>query len=185
MTKIHNISVFSPGKKESFLFDTNVLIKIFYPALGAHNSAPYIKFYEQLIKQNTSLLLSSIQLSEFVNRCIRFQFDLYKKTHPEIKSFKDDYRDTNDYRESMDAILEIIKADIFPYFTRIDDKFSSMNPGNILMHSFSYDFNDAIIAEISRLSNAFLVTDDKDYINFLKDLNIVTNNSMLLRFQPR
>ena len=60
-----------------------------------------------------------------------------------------------------------------------------MNPGNILMHSFSYDFNDAIIAEISRLSNAFLVTDDKDYINFLKDLNIVTNNSMLLRFQPR
>lgn len=88
MTKIHNISVFSPGKKESFLFDTNVLIKIFYPALGARNSAPYIKFYEQLIKQNTSLLLSSIQLSEFVNRCIRFQFDLYKKLTQKSKVSK-------------------------------------------------------------------------------------------------
>lgn len=165
--------------------DTNVLIKIFYPALGARNSAPYITFYQKILKSNSTLLLSSIQLSEFVNRCIRFQFDLYKEDHPEIKDFKSDYRDTDDYTDSMDAILEIIEQDIFSHFIRINDDFGSLDVKNLLMHGFSYDFNDAVIAEISRHQNAILVTDDRDYVNYLHKLNVVTNNSALLMFQSK
>lgn len=180
---IKNITSFTPKVDDTFLLDTNVLIKIFYPTLGAHNSAPYIKFYQKIRKAKSKLLISSIQLSEFVNRCIRFQFDLYKESHPEIKNFKDDYRDTSDYQDSMNAIVEIIENDIFPYFTRINDNFESLNQENLLMHSFSYDFNDAVIAEISRFHKTFLVTDDRDYVNYLKDLNIVTNNRALLMFQ--
>lgn len=163
--------------------DTNILIKIFYPALGARNSAPYITFYQEILKSDSELLLSSIQLSEFVNRCIRFQFNLYKEDHPEVKDFKADYRDTKDYIDSMDAILEIIEQDIFSHFVRINDDFGTLDTKNLLMHGFSYDFNDAVIAEISRNQKAFLVTDDRDYVNYLHKLNIVTNNSALLMFQ--
>lgn len=185
MNNIQNISFCTPSQKDTFLLDTNVLIKIFYPTLGARNSAPYIYFYEKILKAKSSLLLSSIQLSEFVNRCIRFQFDLYKEEHPEIESFKEDYRNTDDYRNSMNAIIEIIEHDIFPCFTLINDNFNSLNPDNLLMHSFSYDFNDAVIAEISRFQNSFLVTDDKDYANYLNKLNIITNNRVLLMFQTK
>lgn len=85
----------------------------------------------------------------------------------------------------MDAILEIIEHDIFPVFTRINDNFELLNPQNLLMHSFSYDFNDAVIAEISRHQQAFLVTDDRDYVNYLNKLNIITKNRALLMFRSR
>lgn len=183
MTNIQDIAYFAPKENDIFLLDTNVLIKIFYPALGARNSAPYITFYQKIRKANAKLLISSIQLSEFVNRCIRFQFSLYQKSNQDIINFKDDYRDTDDYTNSMNAIIEIIENDIFPFFTRINDHFELLNPANLLMHSFSYDFNDAMIAEISRFQNAFLVTDDRDYANYLKDLNIATNNRALLMFK--
>ena len=185
MNNIQNISTFSPKKNDIFLLDTNVLIKIFYPALGATNSAPYIKMYQTIIETRATLLVSSIQISEFVNRCIRFQFDIYKETHHEIENFKNDYRNTDDYKNCMNAILEIIENDILPCFKRINDDFDSMNTDNLLLYSFSYDFNDAFIAELSRSKNAYLVTDDKDYANYLdKKLKVITSNKILLMFQP-
>ena len=183
MTNIQDITSFTPKENDIFLLDTNVLIKIFYPALGMRNSAPYITFYQKIRKVNANLLISSIQLSEFVNRCIRFQFNLYQNSHQNIKNFKDNYRDTEDYASSMNAIIEIIENDIFPFFARISDHFELLEQNNLLMHSFSYDFNDALIAEISRFQNAILVTDDRDYANYLKNLNIVTNNRALLMFK--
>lgn len=183
MNNIHNISTYVPKSEDIFIFDTNVLIKIFYTTLGARNSAPYINFYEKILKSKSKLLLSSIQLSEFVNRCIRFQFDLYKQSHPDIENFKEDYRPTKDYQTCMDAIISIIENDIFSSFTRINDNFELLSEKALLMHGFSYDFNDAVIAEISRFQNALLVTDDRDYVNYLSKLKIVTNNRALLMFQ--
>lgn len=184
MNKICEISSYTPSKDDTFIFDTNVLIKIFYPALNS-NAGSYVTFYEKILKAKSNLLISSIQLSEFVNRCIRFQFDLYKNSHNQIQRFKEDYRNTEDYKTSMNAILEIIENDIFSSFIRINDNFDSLNPDNLLMHSFSYDFNDAIIAEISRFHKAFLVTDDRDYANYLTKINIITNNPALLMFQTK
>lgn len=185
MNNIYKIDSYTPRDDENFLLDTNVLIKIFYPTLASKNSTPYIEFFNKIQKQKASLLISSIQLSEFINRCIRFQFDLYKKSHSNIKSFKEDYRNTNDYKECMSGIIEIVKTDILPAFLRINDNFENMNPDNFLVYGFSYDFNDAIIAEIARLKKAILVTDDRDYANHLDGLNIATNNRALLMFQSK
>ena len=185
MTNIANVFSFSPKENDIFLFDTNVLIKLFYPALGAKNSAPYINLFQSIKKVNSTLLISSIQLSEFVNCCIRFQFSIYKDLHPEVSDFKEDYRNTEDYRNSMNAILEIIENDILSNFKRINDDFDSMHIDSLLKYGLSYDFNDAFIAELSRNQNAFLVTDDADYINFLDGLNIITKNKTLLMFQTK
>jgi predicted nucleic acid-binding protein len=182
LSNIKEISTFVPKKDNTFLFDTNVLIKIFYPALGAKNSAPYIKLYQSIRSSKATLLISSIQISEFVNRCIRFQFDLYKKSHPEVTQFKEHYRETDDYTDYMNAILEIIENDILNNFIKTNDNFENMSNEKLFMHSFSYDFNDAIIAEISRMRKSILVTDDSDYINYLGGIDIVTNNKSLLLF---
>lgn len=45
--------------------------------------------------------------------------------------FKLDYRNTNDYKQNMNAILNIVTGDIVPSFDFIDDKFHMMNHENI------------------------------------------------------
>ena len=81
----------------------------------------------------------------------------------------------------MDAILENV-ADMFERFKRIDDKFDETNSQNLLLKGFAYDFNDALIAELCRKYKAYLVTDDKDYINYLKGIDLVTANRKILMF---
>lgn len=184
MNNIINIGEYKADKGDIFIFDTNVLIKIFYPTMGTKNSKAYITLYEDIVAKKATVYLSSIQVSEFVNRCIRFQFKLYKEEHPEVIDFKGDYRETDDYKICMEAVLEIV-SDMLNSFVRINDNFDAMEVENLLKHGFSYDFNDALIAELSRRYNACLVTDDKDYTNFLKKLTIVTNNRSLLMFATK
>lgn len=184
MTEIQKIEDYVPDKNSVFIFDTNVLIKIFYPILGNKNSTPYIMLYKDIELVKASVLISSIQISEFVNSCIRFQFNLYKEANPGISDFKKDYRVTEDYRECMNAILEIVE-DILSRFICIDDKFSLMDDKNLLCFNFSYDFNDAFIAELSRMYNAYLVTDDGDYANFVNNIRLITNNRNILLFKPK
>ncbi len=177
-----NIQDFKPTKQHKFIIDTNVLIKLLYPAMSSKNTIPYENLYQSIIKSKAEIIISSIQISEFVNRCIRFQFNLWAEDNISSLDFKSDFRETCDYRESMQAILEIIKTDILSVSSCIDDGFSEMNPETIYQFGFSYDFNDSLIAEIARLNDAILVTDDKDFANYSKDIKIVTANKGLLMF---
>lgn len=179
---ILNINAVQPKSDERYLFDTNVLIKVFYPTIGSNNSTPYIKMFERLIAGKSNLFISSINISEFINRCIRFQFDLYRTSHPDIKDFKHDYRDTDDCKNCTEAILEIVNNDILPVFHKINDNFQNMNNEQLFRYGFSYDFNDALISEMSRKENCILITDDADYISFADNLTVVTNNRSLLMF---
>ena len=106
--KIEKLEEFALTKDCSFLLDTNVLIKVFYPAMVDTKSTAYVDFYQKIIQQKNTIYITGIQLSEFVNRCIRFQYDLYRNENPDVQDFKRDYRDTDDYRDSMDAIMEIV-----------------------------------------------------------------------------
>lgn len=179
-----DINSFKPTKQQKFIMDTNVLIKLLYPAMSGKNTIPYEKLYQSIIGMQAKFIVSSIQISEFVNRCIRFQFDLWKKDQDEETDidFKHDYRNTEDYRESMKAILEIIQNDILPVSTCIDDRFCEMDTDKLYSYGFSYDFNDSLVSEIARLNNAILITDDKDFGNYASYIEIVTDNKGLLMF---
>lgn len=181
--KIESLEHFEIDSKCTFLLDTNVLIKIFYPAMVEGKSASqYVLFYQKLIQKKVTIYITGIQLSEFVNRCIRFQFDLYKNDNPEIQDFKKDYRDTEDYRESMDAIMEIV-ADMMKQFKQLGDNFEKISKESLLKKVYAYDFNDAMIAMMCKMNGTVLVTDDKDYINFVSEISIATSNPQLLLFR--
>lgn len=177
-----DIHSFKPNKQHLFIMDTNILIKLLYPSMSGKNTAPYEKLYQSILSNGSKFIISSIQISEFINRCIRFQFSLWKDTQKQEVDFKADYRESDDYRESMNAILEIIKTDILPLSTCINDRFCEMNIENLYQYGFSYDFNDSLIAEIARLNNATLITDDRDFGNYSKHIDIVTGNKTLLMF---
>lgn len=176
---------FTPQKDHIFILDTNVLIKLFYPMLKSKPEAakPYEELYRKILASDSTLLISCIQISEFINRCIRFQYGLWKESRNENVDFKKDYRETTDYRNSMNAILDIVKLDITSNFTYVSDNFDRMNLDNLYQYGFSYDFNDSLIAEIARLNKAILVTDDRDYANYSSCISIVTGNKALLMFR--
>ena len=144
----------------------------------------YNDLYKKILKSKSNLIISSIQVSEFINKCIRLQFDLYKKDQGNSKmEFKKDYRSTEDYKNSMDAILGIMEHDIMEHFQFADDNFSAMQKEKLFLYAYSYDFNDAFLVEFARIQNAILVTNDTDFANYNSDITIVTANQTLLKFR--
>lgn len=178
----YNIKDFHPQKGQLFVMDTNVLIKLLYPLLSSSNTIAYENLYAAIHKKQAKVIISAIQVSEFINRCIRFQFDIWRMDQDKDADFKNDYRNTDNYRNAMQAILDIIIYDLSPNVTYIDDGFSQMDQGNLYQYGFSYDFNDAIVAEIARLNQAVLITDDRDFANYSANIDIVTGNRALLMF---
>lgn len=178
--KIISFDNFTPQKNDLVLLDTNILINIMYPADYSNTSTKYDKLYAKLIKSKSSLIISSIQISEFINRCIRLQYNIFKQiNHLDTYDFKKNYRNSDDYKHSMEAILDIVNTDIIPNFTFIDDHFSKMKKTDIFKYGFSYDFNDALICEIAKDYDAIFITDDSDFANYLSGLHIVTSNKLL------
>lgn len=172
---------FNPRSTDKILLDTNILIDLFYPLDFETTSNKYEILFNNIIKSKCCLLVTSIQLSEFINKCIRIQYKLYQRTINDTSlEFKRGYRSTVDYREKMNDILDIIKTDIMTNFEFIDDGFSQMNSEHIFLYEFSYDFNDSLIVEIARNQKAILVTNDADYANYGSDFQIVTSNKFLL-----
>ncbi len=186
MSNLH-ASLYVPKEEDIFLFDTNILIYIFYPVMNSFSTKTYVTLYTQALKNKCTLVLPAIQLSEFINRCIRFQFELYRDTQDKnaIIDFKKDYRSTDDYRESMNSILDIVKNDIFPNFTLVDDQFCSIDSDSILKYGFSYDFNDAFLVQIANQNDAYIVTHDADFGNYHTKLPIITDNRLLALFNTK
>lgn len=179
-------SSYTPKASDIFLFDTNILIYLFYPVMNPAPTETYWTLYKKALKSKSTLVLPAIQLSEFVNRCIRFQFSLYKNEQDNSDfDFKKDYRGTEDYRDSMNSILDIIKNDILPNFTPIDDNFHSMEFDKILKYGFSYDFNDALLVQIANHNHAFIVTHDYDFGNYKTVQPLITDHRLLQTFNNK
>lgn len=179
--RIHQLSEYAPKASDTFLVDTNILIKLFYPVDFDDRNKPYEDYYKKMIAAKSTLALTSIQVSEFINRCIRIQYNLYKAEHPEVLDFKKDYRGNENYSTAMKAILRVLK-DIAAKSVIVDDDFSKMKIENLTNYSFSFDFNDSFLNYYAQLHNFIILTDDKDFSNYPSSVKIVTNNNALRRF---
>ena len=175
---------YSPHSNDILLLDTNILITLFYPIMTKSAMSPYQNLYARALKNNVTFILPSIQVSEFINKCIRFSYDLYRgNVSTQEFEFKRDYRNTDDYRESMQTILDIIQNDILPIFSVVDDHFSEVPQDKIYLYGFSYDFNDALLIQIAERQNASIVTHDSDFANYQTKVNLISSNSKLLMFR--
>lgn len=171
-------------KEDSYiLLDTNILLHLFYPTLSQNKDmVDYESLWGKISSKKTSLLLPAIQISEFINRCIRFQYMLYKADKEPDYDYKKDYRNTEDYRENMKSILNIVTGDILPLFTIICDNFDTIPPDKLYIYGFSYDFNDALLVGIAEKYKADIITHDADFANFCTKINFISGNKKLLMF---
>lgn len=180
MTKALNMDNYNPKKEDILILDTNILIDLFYPMNLGKDISSINKLYQKVVKAGTKIIVSSVQVSEFINRCIRFQFDLYKGEHPECQNFKTDYRSESDYMDCMSTILDIVKNEWKNTIEFIDDKFSELPADKIFINNFAYDFNDALIVEIANKYNAIFVTNDNDFISYKLNKPMLSTNRLLL-----
>ena len=182
MSKI-SLNKYSLTDNHCILFDTNILINLFYPLMNTSN---YMRDYQllwgKILKSKAKLILPAIQISEFINRCIRFQYALYKTDISSELDFKRDYRNTDDYRNKMKDILDIVKNDILTHFSVINDDFNNIDPEKLYIYGFSYDFNDAMLVGIAENNNADIITHDSDFANYNTKINLVSSNHALLMF---
>ncbi len=170
---------YKPLASDILLFDTNVLMRVFSP-INQGKCFGYDEIFSLAREAGSKLLLSSIQVSEFINRNMRTQFELYCDDKKESLDYKRDYRQTEDYFTNLEALCEIFENDIFPYFICIDDGFSKMDTTDLFCPSKEYDFNDKILEKIAISKHAKIVTSDFDFSIFSFDHEIITTLPKLL-----
>ena len=123
--KVISLENYTPEKESKIVIDTNILINIFTPYNIMYNKKTqelYSNLWVKLNKAKCNLLISSVQISEFINRCIRIEFELYKKNkNQERLNYKKDYRPTDDYKEKMNVAAEIF-ANFANLYTSGNDK---------------------------------------------------------------
>ncbi len=183
MTKIININNYSPVHTDKFLFDANIWLYLYCP-LGSYNSAAiknYENFLVKVIKANSTIYISSLILSEFINRYIRLDFNIKKNINPgQFAEFKKDYRPSAEYSNTIKTIRATINQQISQITKQADDNFSGYNLKDILNRIENSDFNDLCSEELSSISSFKIVTDDRDFLHAIKAIEVLTANPKLL-----
>lgn len=154
------------NNRDNILIDTNVLIFILYPANQPHKYSRYIRVISTLQQRQCQMFINSLVVSEFINKLLRDDFYKLKEQNPNIEQFKRDYRNTQNYSDTLQlAITELDKFCKIYNITHINDDFDKINITSLYVNGYEFDFNDLVIAESVRSNGFKLLTDDRDFQN--------------------
>ena len=160
-------SLYNIAKNEKVFIDTNILIYLFSPDFVSSNEQhieQYSKILEILLQNSAELYISSIVVSEFINRILRIDYEKNKELYPD---FKQDYRKSQKYKETLNLILKELKK-ILKISYKINDTFSDFDLLSWYQRddNQNLDFNDLQIAFIIEKNNLKLLSNDSDFENF-------------------
>lgn len=167
------------SQMNSYMFDTNVWIFIYGPIANneEYKQKKYSGLLQDIIGRKASLYITSLILSEYINRVLRLGFFQWKRnTGNENAKFKDDYRPTPEFKQQ----LELVKAqvdDILKVAEKRPDDFNStdMDVDKILSSmSENMDYNDSYIARNCEKNKMFLVSDDRDMAYAPYNINVIS-----------
>ena len=160
-------SLYKISEDEKVFVDTNILIYLFSPDFVSSNTRhieQYSKIFDLLLQHNAKLYISSIVISEFINRILRIDYEKNRELYPD---FKQDYRKSQEHKDTLKLILKELKK-ILKISHKIDDTFSNFNLLSWYQKDSNYnlDFNDLQIAFIVERNNLKLLSNDSDFENF-------------------
>jgi predicted nucleic acid-binding protein len=183
---IINLNTNSSPKGCCYILDSNVWL----PILGLDDeptSSHYQIFFDKLIKkEDPQILLCPLQISEIVNRLLRFNArKIYDKKYkgkagnvPYFALFyKDEYRCSEDFSLKYESIID----DILGY----SSSFKMLEPSQIdfeIITNFDarkMDFNDHYLYLLAKQHSATMVTHDADFFGL--DIDVATFNLKLYK----
>lgn len=170
-----NLSSFSPGPNDKIFVDNNVFMYMFY-IMGNYQQEKvdaYSNTFKSMLINKSIIYTSSIVLSEFFNSYMKIEYSLLKNQYP---NYKKDFRPSVDFSVLSKEITNIIKNKILTSCKKINDDFDIIDINSILKNeeNIPFDFNDKYIATLCEKNKIKILTDDKDFLNFNNNMDIIT-----------
>jgi hypothetical protein len=165
---IIDIKSYSPKSSDIFFFDNNIWMFLFCP-LGNYNQNKqkhFSSFFQSIQSLKCGIFINSLVVSEFVNRNLRIDFELWKK---DVKNYGADYKkDFVGSERYKDTVIEIQITinKILKICEKSSDNFNAIDIKDILLHLEYIDFNDSYYLALAKLSKWKIVTDDGDFIKY-------------------
>lgn len=157
-------------KDEKVFIDTNILIFLFSPEFVSsreYQVDKYSKILELLIINNNELYINSLVISEFINRCLRIDFEKNFQDKNRTKDFKKEYRDSTTYIQTLRIIKREIKKFLKLNVKQIHDNFDKVDILEELDSLDKLDFNDLMIVKSIETYGLKLLSDDGDFKGLL------------------
>jgi len=175
--RVVDITRYIVRSSDLFFFDNSVWMYIFCP-LGKFNYGKqkiYSNFLERVNSSHGEIFINSLILSEYANRCLRIDFELWKKNEGQpFAQYKRDYVGSERYQQTVGVIIPTIES-ILSFCERGSDNFNSINIDIILTNLYLIDFNDSYYIELSRLGALKIVSDDQDFVKIKNhDMEVLT-----------
>lgn len=165
--KTVNIRDYTVGPSDKFFFDTNVWLFINGPMAGTNEpkQKKYSSLLQQILSRKAGLYVTSMVVSEYVNRVMRMKFNFWRDADRSNRinaEYKRDYRSTSDYEEALKgAVLQV--KEILSLASRRPDDFHRIDMDLLLQKlGRNCDYNDAYIIRCCEQDHLTLVSDDKD-----------------------
>lgn len=173
--KIIKVNQHNPNQSFGYLFDTNVWLYIYGPVAGsnAKKQQIYSNLLNSILERKAVIFITSLVLSEYINRVLRIGFQQWKNNGNYNADYKRDYRRTDDYKDTLaDAIAQV--EDILKITQRRPDDFNAMDINAILAAmSQSSDYNDSYLVKCCENTNIKFVSDDRDIISINSPITVI------------
>lgn len=161
-------SLYEVSPEDKVFVDANVLIFLFSPDFvfsEDYQVDKYSKIYQLLLENECKLFVNSLVISEYINKCLRIDFKRNVQTKDNTKLFKDDYRNSQRYKDTLSIILKELKKFLSFNVIQLNDGFSGFDVFAHYEENIESDFNDMIIAKNVIENDLFLLSDDGDFRN--------------------
>lgn len=176
MSNILYTNSYDPSSSDIFFFDNNIWMFLFCPIGNVNRKLQdeYSKFLSTINRRRCAIFINSLVLSEFANRCLRLDYDLWKKLPVNLgKDFKRDYSLTNQYFDTVIGIKSAI-SQIMHFAIKGNDNFNSIDFNCVLANFGKVDFNDSYYVQLCIERNWKFVTEDHAIRNLPSSVTIVT-----------
>lgn len=161
-TTVYDLNRFKFKPDEKLLIDVNVLIY-----LQTGTTKKYDQMWELASRQNNELYITTLSISEFINRHIRSGYSQYCREHNKSENtfnFKKNYQSTDHFIALYNDVIDTVETEIIPKMTVLDFKNDDLiNISDLTKYMF--DINDALYLRIAKKNGFAIVTHDSDFFN--------------------
>lgn len=179
MSEIIHVDDFRPSPQDKFFLDTNIWMYL-YCSIGNYNEdmvGKYNEFYEKILSSKARIYTNSLQISEFFNAYCRLEYNIAKGSNPRLH-YKKDFRNSQEFKDTVAHLQRIVNNRIFKYATKLDDGFSTVDMEQIFNSGDCFDFNDEYFINMCLKDSILIVTNDRDFIEHPSGIKVVSNLSV-------
>jgi predicted nucleic acid-binding protein len=145
MNRVMDIETYVPQDGDKYFFDANIWL-YFYCPIGDYNKntiSKYAGFLKKSINSKTVIYISSLVISEIVNRWLRLDFGRVKRKDSNIKDFKQHYRGSKYYHSTIKDIKVVFNNQLLKISSPLDDRAAEISLPEVLSGLDKTDFNDS------------------------------------------